>query len=44
MGEVKQGKMHGKGLYYRKEENVWELNEYKEGKVAKSIKGGDGRP
>mmetsp|Transcript_39837 Transcript_39837/g.38404 ORF Transcript_39837/g.38404 Transcript_39837/m.38404 type:complete len:131 (+) Transcript_39837:356-748(+) len=44
MGEVRNGKFHGKGLYYRRENNSWELNDYEEGRIAKMIKAGDGRP
>lgn len=44
MGEVLKGKYHGKGLFYRMESNMWELNEYKEGRVIKQIKAGEGRP
>jgi hypothetical protein len=39
-----KGKYHGKGLYYRKESNSWELNEYNEGRIVKNIKAGEGRP
>lgn len=44
MGEVEKGKYNGKGLFYRKENNSWELNEYKDGNVINYIKGGEGRP
>lgn len=44
MGEVLKGKYHGKGLYYRKENNLWELNEYKDGQIFSNIKCGDGKP
>ena len=44
MGEFKQGKFHGKGLFYRHAQNAWELNEYAEGKVQKGLRGGEGKP
>lgn len=44
MGEVKEGLFHGKGLFYRKSENEWELGEYEEGKLTKALKSGEGRP
>ena len=37
------GKYHGKGLFYKNQENLWELNEYEHGKVAKNIKTGNGK-
>jgi len=30
MGEVQKGRYHGKGLIYRKADDRWELNEYKD--------------
>jgi hypothetical protein len=44
MGEVQKGVYHGKGLFYRKSNNTWELNEYHEGRVVKPIKAGEGKP
>lgn len=44
MGEVEDGKFHGKGLFYRKSANQWELGVYDQGKQLKCIKNGDGRP
>ena len=44
MGEVKDGKYDGKGLYFDKEQNKWELNEYKDGESVNPIKSGEGRP
>ena len=44
MGEVLNGKYHGKGLFYRKESNQWEFSLYKEGKIVNTIEAGEGRP
>lgn len=44
MGEVQKGEFHGKGLYFRQLNDMWELNEYSEGKLLKNIKSGEGRP
>jgi hypothetical protein len=44
MGEVDDGKYHGKGLIYRKENDTWEFNLYKEGRIMNNIEAGKGRP
>jgi len=36
--------MHGKGIYYRCGNNIWELNNYEENKMKSNIKGGEGLP
>ncbi len=44
MGEVTKAQYHGKGLFYKFKDDTWELNEYREGKIVKQIKAGEGRP
>lgn len=44
IGDMLNGKYHGKGLFYKNIENFWELNEYEYGKVVKNIKSGNGKP
>lgn len=44
MGEVLDGQYHGKGLFYRKALNEWELGLYEEGKLIHTVESGEGRP
>jgi hypothetical protein len=45
MGELKEGKYHGKGLYYTHDVEVgtWELNDYEFGQITRNLKKGLGR-
>ncbi len=44
MGQARDGRFHGKGLFYTAESDSWELNDYESGRVLKAIKSGEGRP
>ena len=44
MGEVFNGEFHGKGLFYQRESDSWELNVYKDGQKQDTLKQGQGRP